>query len=153
VPREIGQEEGKHMNLNQLTIIPDSSAGTPKPGNCRTARLSLKFSVATTRSWKDDNREWKNKTQWHTVCGFGQGVAQMPPVLLADDPGAGKTIMAGLLIKELLIRGDLHRCLVVCPGNLVEQWHDELLFAARPVTHCRRAVLLRTCIRCRNDLL
>ena len=39
-------------------------------------------------------------------------------MLLADDPGAGKTIMAGLLIKELLIRGDLKRCLVVCPGNL-----------------------------------
>ncbi|MFN8473878.1 MAG: helicase-related protein [Anaerolineae bacterium] len=46
--------------------------------------------------------------------------------LLADDPGAGKTIMAGLLIKELLLRGDLHRCMVVCPGSLVEQWQDEL---------------------------
>jgi SNF2 family DNA or RNA helicase len=47
--------------------------------------------------------------------------------LLADDPGAGKTIMAGLLIKELIIRGDLTRCLIVCPGSLVEQWQDELL--------------------------
>lgn len=46
--------------------------------------------------------------------------------LLADDPGAGKTIMAGLLIRELLIRGDLHRCLVVCPGSLAIQWQDEL---------------------------
>ena len=46
--------------------------------------------------------------------------------LLADDPGAGKTIMAGLFIKELLIRGDLARCLIVCPGSLVEQWQDEL---------------------------
>ena len=46
--------------------------------------------------------------------------------LLADDPGAGKTIMTGLLIKELMIRGDLHRCLIVAPGNLVEQWQDEL---------------------------
>ena len=46
--------------------------------------------------------------------------------LLADDPGAGKTIMAGLLIRELLIRGDLKRCLIVCPGSLVEQWQDEL---------------------------
>lgn len=46
--------------------------------------------------------------------------------LLADDPGAGKTIMAGLLIKELLIRGDLERCLIVAPGALVEQWQDEL---------------------------
>lgn len=46
--------------------------------------------------------------------------------LLADDPGAGKTIMAGLLIKELIARGDLVRCLIVCPGSLAEQWQDEL---------------------------
>jgi superfamily II DNA or RNA helicase len=46
--------------------------------------------------------------------------------LLADDPGAGKTIMAGLLVKELLIRGDVERCLIVAPGGLVEQWQDEL---------------------------
>src|SRR5690606_22208584 len=46
--------------------------------------------------------------------------------LLADDPGAGKTIMTGLFVKELLVRGDLQRCLIVCPGSLVEQWQDEL---------------------------
>ena len=46
--------------------------------------------------------------------------------LLADDPGSGKTIMAGLLIRELIARGDLKRCLVVCPGSLAEQWQDEL---------------------------
>jgi serine/threonine protein kinase len=41
-------------------------------------------------------------------------------------PGAGKTIMAGLLTKELRVRGDLQRCLIVCPGNLAEQWQDEM---------------------------
>lgn len=46
--------------------------------------------------------------------------------LLADDPGAGKTIMSGLLIKELRARGDVERCLIVCPGMLAEQWQDEL---------------------------
>ncbi|MCE7883216.1 MAG: RNA helicase, partial [Actinobacteria bacterium ATB1] len=46
--------------------------------------------------------------------------------LLADDPGAGKTIMAGLFIKELMARGDVARCLVVAPGSLVEQWQDEM---------------------------
>jgi superfamily II DNA or RNA helicase len=46
--------------------------------------------------------------------------------LLADDPGAGKTVMAGLLCKELMVRGDVERCLVVVPGSLVEQWQDEL---------------------------
>ncbi|MFG3310090.1 DEAD/DEAH box helicase [Streptomyces wuyuanensis] len=48
--------------------------------------------------------------------------------LLADDPGAGKTIMAGLYIKELLLRDDVKRCLVVAPGGLVDQWQDELFF-------------------------
>ncbi|GAA3674808.1 helicase-related protein [Lentzea roselyniae] len=48
--------------------------------------------------------------------------------LLADDPGAGKTIMAGLYIKELMLRDDVQRCLIVAPGGLVEQWQDELFF-------------------------
>lgn len=46
--------------------------------------------------------------------------------LLADDPGAGKTIMAGLLVRELIVRGDVRRCLICAPGNLTEQWQDEL---------------------------
>ncbi|ARV61676.1 RNA helicase [Nostocales cyanobacterium HT-58-2] len=58
---------------------------------------------------------------------YGEMLTRQPlRFLLADDPGAGKTIMAGLLIRELLIRGDLHRCLVVCPGSLALQWQDEL---------------------------
>ncbi|MBM7367770.1 helicase-related protein [Gordonia hydrophobica] len=47
--------------------------------------------------------------------------------LLADDPGAGKTVMAGLYAKELMLRGDLARLLIVAPGGLVEQWQDELI--------------------------
>lgn len=46
--------------------------------------------------------------------------------VLADDPGAGKTIMAGLLIKELILRGAASNVLVVAPGSLVDQWQDEL---------------------------
>lgn len=58
---------------------------------------------------------------------YGEMLTRQPlRYLLADDPGAGKTIMAGLLIKELVIRGDLQRCLVCCPGNLAEQWQDEM---------------------------
>ncbi len=58
---------------------------------------------------------------------YGQMLPRQPlRYLLADDPGSGKTIMAGLLTKELDVRGDLHRCMIVCPGNLVEQWQDEL---------------------------
>ncbi len=51
---------------------------------------------------------------------YGEMLMRQPlRFLLADDPGAGKTIMTGLLIKELMVRGDLERCLVVAPGNLV----------------------------------
>src|SRR6266478_8561858 len=65
----------------------------------------------------------------HQITGvYGEMLNRQPlRFLLADDPGAGKTIMAGLFIKELLIRGDLERCLIVAPGGLVEQWQDELL--------------------------
>ncbi|HEV2970537.1 MAG TPA: DUF3883 domain-containing protein [Pirellulales bacterium] len=46
--------------------------------------------------------------------------------LLADDPGAGKTVMAGLLLKELKARGLVRRVLIVCPANLTFQWQREL---------------------------
>src|SRR5208282_6254334 len=46
--------------------------------------------------------------------------------LLADDAGAGKTIMAGLLVRELKLRGLVDRVLVVCPANLTFQWQREL---------------------------
>src|SRR6186713_2342644 len=64
----------------------------------------------------------------HQITAVYEAMLPRQPLrfLLADDPGAGKTIMAGLLIKELLARGDLQRCLIVCPGNLAEQWQDEL---------------------------
>lgn len=58
---------------------------------------------------------------------YGEMLPRTPlRFLLADDPGAGKTIMAGLYAKELMLRGDLVRMLVVAPGGLVEQWQDEL---------------------------
>ena len=59
---------------------------------------------------------------------YGELLPRQPlRFVLADDPGAGKTIMAGLYIKELLLRSDVARCLVVAPGGLVAQWQDELV--------------------------
>ena len=59
---------------------------------------------------------------------YGEMLPRQPlRFLLADDPGAGKTIMAGLYIKELIIRGDAERILIVVPGSLATQWQDELL--------------------------
>ncbi|MGO9663417.1 MAG: SNF2-related protein, partial [Polyangia bacterium] len=64
----------------------------------------------------------------HQITAVYESMLPRMPLrfLLADDPGSGKTIMAGLLMKELIARGDLQRCLVVCPGSLAEQWQDEL---------------------------
>ncbi|MDY0045211.1 MAG: helicase-related protein [Syntrophales bacterium] len=45
--------------------------------------------------------------------------------LLADDTGAGKTIMTGLLIKELLFRGVIQKVLIITPGGLTKQWQEE----------------------------
>ncbi len=65
----------------------------------------------------------------HQIAAVYGRLLKMNPIrfVLADDPGAGKTVMTGLLIKELIIRRDADRCLIVCPGSLVEQWQDELL--------------------------
>ena len=64
----------------------------------------------------------------HQITAVYEAMLPKQPLrfVLADDPGAGKTIMAGLLIRELIVRGDLERCLIVAPGGLVDQWQDEL---------------------------
>ncbi len=64
----------------------------------------------------------------HQITAVYESMIPKQPLryVLADDPGAGKTIMAGLLIRELVMRSDTHRILIVCPGGLVEQWQDEL---------------------------
>ena len=64
--------------------------------------------------------------------------------LLADDPGAGKTIMAGLLLKELKARGLVRRTLIVSPANLTFQWQRELKDKFRENFEIIRADTLRT---------
>ena len=64
----------------------------------------------------------------HQITAVYEAMLERTPLrfVLADDPGAGKTIMAGLYMRELLMRADARRILVVAPGSLVEQWRDEL---------------------------
>ncbi|WP_025772394.1 DEAD/DEAH box helicase, partial [Thioalkalivibrio sp. HK1] len=64
----------------------------------------------------------------HQISAVYEAMLPRQPLryVLADDPGAGKTVMAGLLISELLMRADAKRILVVAPGALTEQWQDEM---------------------------
>jgi SNF2 family DNA or RNA helicase len=64
----------------------------------------------------------------HQITAVYESMLPRQPLrfVLADDPGAGKTIMAGLYIRELIMRADARRILIVSPGSLVEQWRDEL---------------------------
>ncbi len=96
-----------------------SSASSPRPSASASPTCSIPCWPSTPRS---------SIPLPHQITAVYESMLPRQPLrfLLADDPGAGKTIMAGLLIKELIARGDLQRCLIVCPGSLVEQWQDEL---------------------------
>ncbi|MFH8120437.1 MAG: helicase-related protein, partial [Candidatus Aenigmatarchaeota archaeon] len=63
--------------------------------------------------------------QIEAVYGY---ILKLPRIrfLIADDPGAGKTIMGGLIIKELKLRNLIHRILIVVPGHLKDQWRREM---------------------------
>jgi SNF2 family DNA or RNA helicase len=64
----------------------------------------------------------------HQITAVYEAMLPRQPLrfVLADDPGAGKTIMAGLYIRELIMRADARRIVIVAPGSLVEQWREEL---------------------------
>lgn len=64
----------------------------------------------------------------HQLDGVYAHLLTQPRIrfLIADDPGAGKTIMAGLLLKEMKFRGLIEKILIVTPANLMDQWSREL---------------------------
>ncbi|MEI6415284.1 MAG: helicase-related protein, partial [Pseudomonadota bacterium] len=65
----------------------------------------------------------------HQITAVYESMLPRQPLrfVLADDPGAGKTIMAGLYIRELILRADARRIVIVAPGSLVDQWREEML--------------------------
>ena len=70
------------MNLNQLSIIGFLGRDAEKKPLTNGATV-VKFSVATKRSWKDNNNEWQEKTQWHQVVCYGDGFAALAERLVS----------------------------------------------------------------------
>lgn len=107
----------------------------------------------------------------HQVEAVYKFLLPLPKIrfLLADDTGAGKTIMTGLLLKELLMRGVIERILIITPGGLTKQWQeDELLvkfnlpfklvnrsvFSSDPtIFHTANRIVTSIDFICREDVL
>ena len=105
---------------------PGASTGTDPCSAWFPRPSEFVWPTCLTRCWRC-TRRMSSRCRIRFTAVYESMLPRLPlRFLLADDPGAGKTIMAGLLIKELIARGDVQRCLVVCPGALAEQWQDEL---------------------------
>ena len=119
------------LTSDELATLVVTESGRSYDGDGRLLRLGL--------------QAWALGIAWEFDPCFGLSVSHVDPLphqleavyehllklpsvrfLLADDAGAGKTIMAGLLIQELKLRGLIERVLVVCPANLAFQWQREL---------------------------
>ena len=121
LPRRRGRarDRGRRAAPGASTPTASSSGSPPRRCGSGSRTCSTRTSPSTPRT--------SSRCRTRSDAVYGEMLPRQPlRFLLADDPGAGKTIMAGLLIKELIVRGDLERCLIVAPGSLVEQWQDEL---------------------------
>jgi superfamily II DNA or RNA helicase len=84
--------------------------------------------VIETRKDLKSEKRWQNQLQpyHHQVANLITFCRRLPVTLLADDVGLGKTISAGLVASELIVRGRVSKILIVCPKLLGPQWQDEL---------------------------
>ncbi|MYC94581.1 MAG: DUF3883 domain-containing protein [Caldilineaceae bacterium SB0661_bin_32] len=126
--------------LEEAVISPDEVAAILGPGEMEVSRpadaerLRLLVESARIRLAYAYDRQFAVslsgiRTLPHQIEAVYMKMLPQPRLrfLLADDPGAGKTIMAGLLIKELKLREAIDRCLILVPAPLTIQWQDELL--------------------------
>src|SRR3984893_16683151 len=84
--------------------------------------------VIETRKDLKSEKRWQNQLQpyHHQVANLITFCRRLPVTLLADDVGLGKTISAGLVASELIVRGRVSKILIVCPKLLGPQWENEL---------------------------
>jgi superfamily II DNA or RNA helicase len=115
-------------------LCADDHAGTAKATLADPEKLRLLIESARIRLAYAHDRQFAVslsgiRTLPHQIEAVYQKMLPQPRLrfLLADDPGAGKTIMAGLLVKELKLREAIERVLILCPAPLTIQWQDEML--------------------------
>ncbi|HLT09979.1 MAG TPA: DEAD/DEAH box helicase, partial [Micromonosporaceae bacterium] len=116
------------MRANEPQLIPVEERPTPFDADPDEFKLAAEALRIRMEAAGQALPEGACKPLPHQLDAVYQHLLEQIPLrfLLADDPGAGKTIMAGLFLRELELRGGLERCLIVAPGSLVEQWQQEL---------------------------
>ena len=131
----VGQQSGQFsrvtLNTEELSTLTITNAAASYDGDGELLRLGLQaYSLGIAYEFDpyfalSVSRVDPLPHQLEAVYDY---LLKLPSVrfLLADDAGAGKTIMAGLLIRELKLRGLVERIAVVCPANLAFQWQREL---------------------------
>ncbi|AKK06862.1 helicase family protein [Corynebacterium mustelae] len=118
-------------DMAQISVVTDAEAApefTGDPDDFRLAAEALRIKYAALYDPIAAVNSSNVDPLPHQIRAVYEELLPRVPLrfLLADDPGAGKTIMAGLYIKELILRSDCERAIIVAPGGLVEQWRDEL---------------------------
>lgn len=140
-----GSEEDIALILPDLELTPPEPATFPFPdpahfGNHQSAtllrdaiHLKLRNGAGPFRSFGNIAVEPRAYQLVPLLMALRLPVVRL---LIADDVGIGKTIEAALIVRELLDRGEITRCAILCPPHLVEQWQDELenRFHLRAVT-------------------
>ncbi len=114
--------------IKQLQIEPDTEPFNGDPGLFRLGVEAMSWSLAHEYDPYFSLAMSRVDPLPHQLEAVYEYFLKLPRIrfLLADDPGAGKTIMAGLLLKELKIRGLVRRVLILSPANLTFQWQREM---------------------------
>ncbi len=136
------------LTLDQLALLEASPEQEPFDGDARRFRLgieALRLGLAYEYDPLFSLSIARVDPLPHQLEAVYDYFLKLPRIrfLLADDPGAGKTIMAGLLIKELKIRGLIRRILIVTPANLTFQWQREMKDKFRESFEIVRGDILR----------
>jgi len=133
------------IQLAQLNVSPEKEPFDGDPGRFRLGIESLRLGLAYEYDPYFSLSIARVDPLPHQLEAVYDYFISLPRIrfLLADDPGAGKTIMAGLLLKELKIRGLVKRTLIITPANLSFQWQRELKDKFRESFDIVRGEILR----------